>query len=204
MEALWPNLIYLVLVGGVLLTVMAVFSPGTGLLELAAFSALAAAGWGIYHLSESLNLWALIILALGVLPFLLAVRKSRNIIFLVIAIAAFVIGSVFLFSTANWWQPAINPLLAVVVSILGSGYLWIATTKVLEADQRRPLHDLGELIGALGEAKTYILAEGSVQVGGELWSATSQTPIAQGTQIKVIKRDGFILEVQPLSKESKS
>ncbi len=190
-----PNLFYLLLVAGVLVAIMALFSPGTGILELGAFFLLLLAGWGIYMLPT--NLWALGLLVLGVFPFILAVRHSRQIIFLIIALIAFVIGSTYLFQGDSWWQPGVNPLLAIIVSLLSAGYLWIATVKVLEAERRRPSHDLAGLIGALGEAKTAIYNEGSIQVAGELWSARSAAPIPEGSMARVIGREGFILEVEP-------
>ena len=45
-SALFPNLLYLVLVAGIWLAALAVVSPGTGVLELLAFFALGAAGLG--------------------------------------------------------------------------------------------------------------------------------------------------------------
>jgi membrane-bound serine protease (ClpP class) len=53
------------------------------------------------------------------------------------------------------------------------------------------------MIGAIGEAKTDIYQDGTVQVAGELWSAYSDTPIPADTPVKVVGREGFILEVQP-------
>ena len=195
-----PNLFYLLLVAGVLLAIMALFSPGTGLLELGAFFLLLIAGWGIYKLP--INIWALGLLVLGVFPFLLAVRRSRQIVFLVIALIAFVIGSTYMFQGDHWWQPGVHPLLAIVVSLLSAGYLWIATVKVIEADHQRPAHDLSGLIGKTGEAKTVIYNEGSVQVARELWSARSAVPIAEGSLVRVTGREGLILEVEPFDKQT--
>jgi len=35
-----------------------------------------------------------------------------------------------------------------------------------------------------------------VQVAGELWSARSEKPIAAGSPIRVVRRDGFVLIVE--------
>lgn len=195
-----PNLFYVLLVAGVLLAIMALFSPGTGMLELGAFFLLLIAGWGIYKLP--INLWALGLLGLGVFPFMLAVRRSRQIGFLVIALIAFVIGSTYMFQGDRWWLPGVNPLLAIVVSLLSAGYLWLATVKVIEAEHRRPVHDMAGLIGAVGEAKTVVYHEGSVQVARELWSAHSEVPIAEGNMVRVTGRDGLILEVEPIDHQN--
>jgi len=195
-----PNVAYLILVVGVVLTIMALFAPGTGILEVSALFVLLLAGWEMTQLP--INLWALGLLVLGVIPFLFAVRKSRNIAFLIIALIAFVIGSAYLFQGAAWWQPGVNIILAVIVSILASGFIWFAATKVLESEKLRPRHDLAKIIGETGEAKTEIHDEGSVQIGSELWSARSSVLIYEGSKVRVVKRDGFILEVEPVpSKE---
>jgi membrane-bound serine protease (ClpP class) len=190
-----PNIAYLLIVVGIVLVIMALFAPGTGIIELAAFFILLLAFWEISQLP--INLWALGLLVLGVIPFILAVRKSQKMIYLVIALVAFIIGSIFLFKGDYWWQPGVNPILAIVTSVLAGGFIWIATTKVLESEKMRPKHDLARLIGDIGEAKTDIFDEGSVQLESELWSARSSTPIPMGSQVRVVKRDGFILEVEP-------
>ncbi len=192
-----PNVAYLIFAGGMMVAILAVISPGTGLLEIAAGFAFLLAGWAVYNLP--VNGWALVILAIGVFPFLIAVRRSGRLIYLGISIAALVIGSAYLFRGETWWQPAVHPLLALVVSVLLTGFFWIAVRKYLEAVIARPAHDLRSLIGAIGEAKTDIQDEGSVQVGGELWSARSDRLIIHGERVRVIAREGFLLTVEPVS-----
>jgi membrane-bound ClpP family serine protease len=191
-----PNVVYLLLVLGLFLGILALFTPGTGLLEAGALLVLLAAGWGVYNNSREINLWALIVLALGVLPFLLAMRKRRSVIFLAIAIVTFELGSVFLFTPKLWWKPEVNPFLAGVTIISTSLFLWIAGTKAIEAEGRSPSHDLSTLIGQVGESKTTVHAEGTVQVAGEQWSAWSDESIPVGIPVRVLSREGFILKVE--------
>lgn len=191
-----PNVAYLLLVVGVVLAIMALFAPGTGVLEVAALFVLFLAGWEVSRLS--INLWALVVLIIGVIPFILAMRMSRNLIFLIVALVAFVIGSAYLFQGSSVWQPGVNPILAIIASLIASGYLWIAATKVLETEKIKPRHDLAKIIGGVGEAKTEIYNEGSAQIGSELWSAHSSIPIPEGSKVRVVKREGFILEVEPV------
>ena len=197
-----PNVAYLLLVSGFLLGFMALLTPGTGLIEISALIVLLIAGYEIYNLP--VNLVALIVLVLGVVPFILAIRRPGRWIYLVIAIVAFVVGSVFLFrDETRWWVPEVNPLLAIVVSVLTSGYLWISVHKALEAALLRPRHNLADLIGQTGETKTAVFTDGSVQAGGELWSAQSDQPIPAGSEIRVIGREGFVLKVEKLQETVK-
>ncbi len=191
-----PNVIYLILVAGLLLAILALFAPGTGVIEVGALFALVLAGYGIYHLP--INLWALIILIIGVFPFLLAVRQSGRWYYLVISLLALVIGSAYLFNSGQWWLPGVHPLLALVVSGLAGTLMWIIASKGLEAMRRRPTFDMKDLIGAVGEAKTSIHNEGSVYVSGELWSARASQSIPAKTRVRVVRRDGFVLEVEPV------
>jgi membrane-bound serine protease (ClpP class) len=188
-----PNIAYLFLLAGVLLGLMAIITPGTGMFEVGSFFCLALAGYAVYNLS--FNLWALIVLVLSIIPFVYAIQKPKREWFLALSILGLVVGSVFLFAT-DGWQPAVNPLLALVTSVLFAGFLWIAIQKTLQASHARPTHDLTALVGQLGEAKTRIHTEGTVQVAGELWSARSEKSIPSGKTIKVIAREGFVLVVE--------
>ncbi|MEW6083741.1 MAG: NfeD family protein [Chloroflexota bacterium] len=188
-----PNVAYLLLLGGVVLTLMAVATPGTGFFEVGAFFCLALAGYAIYNLS--FNLWALIVIGLSIVPFVYAVQKPKREWMLALSILLLVVGSVFMFAREGG-LPAVNPLVAVTASALTAGFLWIAARKTMEAAFTRPAHDLDALIGQIGEAVTDIHEEGSVQVGGELWSARSGTSIKEGNKVRVVRRDGFVIVVE--------
>jgi membrane-bound serine protease (ClpP class) len=105
-----------------------------------------------------------------------------------------IIGSVYLFPSSGW-LPAVNPVVALVVSVLSAGFLWLVVRKGIQAHHARPLQDLSTLIGKIGQAKTRIDDEGSVQMAGELWSARSEKPIPPGSRVRVVSREGFVLIV---------
>jgi membrane-bound serine protease (ClpP class) len=192
-----PNVAYVVLVVGFMLAVMAVLTPGTGFFEVGVLFLFILAAWEVFNLP--INTWALIFLLLAAVFFVLAFRPIWSRLFLGLSILALVVGSAFLFRGEIWYQPAVNPILALVASVLSSGFIWFATRKALEARLLTPSHDLERLVGATGEAKTQVHEEGSVQVAGELWSAHSQQPIPAGTQVRVVGREGFILEVEAIT-----
>jgi membrane-bound serine protease (ClpP class) len=188
-----PSIAYLFVIGAVLLVMLAIAAPGTGMLEAAAFFCILLAGYAAYNLA--FNWWALFLLALSVIPFVYSLRKPRREIFVALSILLLIVGSVFMFQpTAD--GGTVNPLVAVAASVLVAGFLWIAARKSMEAASVRPLHDLGGLVGQVGEARTNIEDEGSVLVAGELWSAKSDKAIAAGSLIRVIRRDGFVLIVE--------
>ncbi len=190
-----PNVAYLLLVLGFILAILAILTPGTGLLEIGALFALLLAGWAV--LNRPVNYWALGVLIVGVVPFFVAVRRSGQLVYLALSILALVVGSVYLFR-GEGLRPAVHPALALIVSTLVVGLLWITTTKTLEALMSRPAHDLGSLVGEIGEAKTDIEEEGTVHVRGEDWTARSEKTSPAGASVRVVDRDGFILIVEPV------
>ena len=188
-----PNVAYLFLLGGVLMAMLALATPGTGFFEIGAFFCILLAGYAIYNLS--FNWWALLLLALSIVPFVYAIQKPKRELFLALSILLLIAGSIFMFPRAEE-QAGVNPLVAATASVLSAGFLWVAIRKSIEAAYARPLHDLEGLVGQIGEARTVIHDDGSVQVGGELWSARSEKSIPAGSSIRVVRRDGFIVIVE--------
>jgi membrane-bound ClpP family serine protease len=140
----------------------------------------------------------LVIMVLGVIPFFLAVRRSGRWPYLLVSMIALVFGSAYLFRGADWWQPGVHPLLALVVSGLAGSLLWLVSHKGMQALSRNSTTVLDRLVGATGKTITTISEEGSVYVAGETWSARSAKPIPAKSRVRVIKREGFILEVEEL------
>ena len=188
-----PDIAYLLLMFGSIFLMMAIVTPGTHLLEGGALLLLAAAGYEIYALG--FNWWALIILVVALIPFIYSIRKSGREWALAASILALIVGSFYLFPGTGF-LPGVNPILAVVVSLLSAGFIWFVVRKGLQAYHARPLQDLQNLIGLAGQAKTEILEGGSVQVASELWSARSEQSIPAGSRVRVVSREGFTLIVE--------
>jgi len=200
MEILYnPNIAYVLLVAGFVLALLAIVAPGSGILEVGAFFLLALAGFAIYNIG--FNLWALIVLVLALVPFVYAIQKPKREWALALSILGVIAGSLYLFPSGGF-LPVVNPILAALVSLLVAGFLWWTIRKVAAAHHARPLQDLQSLIGQIGEAKTRVQEEGSVQMARELWSARSEKPIPAGSRVRVVSREGFVLIVT-LDEQSK-
>ena len=187
---LLPNVMYLLLVGGIWSAALAVVTPGTGVFESLAVLGLGAAGIGTLLIPY--NGWALALFALGLLLFGLAVWK-RHSIWLLISALLFSLASVFLFGVDGG---GVHPLLAVMVSVSTLGFFWISIRQALLAHGGIPAHDLGELIGQVGEVRTDVDLEGAVYVGGELWTARAEAVIKTGSTVRVTGRNGLVLVVE--------
>jgi membrane-bound ClpP family serine protease len=195
-----PNFAYVMLVLGSILILLAIVTPGTGLLEVGAIFSLLLSGYAAFKLG--VNLWALVILVLMFFPFIFATRKPKRGIYLAVSILMLVVGSIYLYPTQGF-HPAVNPYLAVGVSLFTGVFIWLVVKKTIAAMHTRPSHDLEKLVGQIGEAKTSIKNEGSVQVDGELWTARSEKHISEGKLVRVTGRDGFtliVIEEDPVHK----
>lgn len=189
------NAAYVFLVVGMLLTLMALLTPGTGLFEISALFALLLAGYGAYNLG--INPWALVPLALAVVPFLYSIRVQRGRTWLLISTILLVMGgSLLLFPGKDGGLIGVNPLLAGVVSLAASGILWLFVERTLAVMMSPTAHGAHHLIGKIGEARTDIDGEGSVQVNSELWSARSSTPIPAGSKVRIVGKEGLVLIVE--------
>ena len=195
-----PNIAYILLVLGSILLLMAIVTPGTHLMEGGAIVFLALAGYAIYNLG--FNVWALIVLVLSLVPFIYSIQKPKRELILALSLVGVIIGSVYLFPSSGF-LPAVNPFLALIVSILSGGLLFLAVRKGIQAHHARPMQDLSTLIGKIGQTKTRVEDDGSVQVAGELWSARSDKPIPAGSRVRVVSREGFILLVAPEEQSKK-
>ncbi|MHC1740180.1 MAG: NfeD family protein [Anaerolineaceae bacterium] len=192
-----PNVAYLLLVLGFVLSILALFTPGTGILEVGALFIVALAGYAIYHLA--VNWWALLLLAAGVVPFVFAIRKQKQWYWLIPTEILFIVGAIFLVPQTLSAQ-SVNPIFAFFLSVISTGLLWFIGRKMIDAMKARPAQDLKRIIGLVGEARSDIHNSGTAYVNGEEWSARSGTTIHTGSQVKVIDREGLVLVVEPAKK----
>ncbi|MEJ2625073.1 MAG: NfeD family protein, partial [Pseudolabrys sp.] len=115
-------------------------------------------------------------------------------------IAAFVIGSLFLFDTevpgfqVSWKVVAT----AAIVSI---GFLAIALAAVLRSHRRTVTTGDSALVGREAEVLNWSGEEGDVQVLGERWRARSNEPagaaLSPGQRVRVVARRDLLLLIEP-------
>src|ERR1700690_4663836 len=106
-----PNIAYLLLVVMTFLALMTFTAPGTGVTEISALFCMFLAGYAVYHLS--FNWWAMVILAVSVVPFIFSIRGPRRELWLALSIVGLTVGSVFFFPAGQGVISG-NPGLAIV------------------------------------------------------------------------------------------
>ena len=193
-----PNLAYILVIAGVMVTLIAILTPGTGIFEVIALMALVMVGWQLYKLP--FNVWAFVLILLAVVPFIFTVRNVKRNLTLGSTIAMLLVGSAFLYKP-EIGLVAPHPAMISIVSLASGSLFWFLTHKVIDAMESIPTHDLKSLVGEVGETRTEVHAEGSVYLRGEMWTAVSPEPIPVGTLVEVVEREGFMLHVRPVNDE---
>lgn len=91
----------------------------------------------------------------------------------------------------------VNLLTAVAVSVPIALIAIFLMTLVMRTRHTPVTTGSEGMIGELGVARTAVAPEGKVFVHGELWNATSGTPINEGTRIRVRAVEGLRVVVEP-------
>lgn len=190
-----PNLVYLLLMGGILglyfeFAHPGVFLPGVAgaiclLLALSSFEVL------------PINLAGFMLLILGVAMLIAEVYVTSYGILGIGGVIAFVIGSLFLIDTARTNVVVSRGIIAgaasaMTLAILGLGYV------VMRERRRRPTTGREGLVGEIGEVREAIGpgAPGRLFVHGESWQAESDEAMAAGVRARVTGVRGLHLTVR--------
>ncbi len=188
-----PNVAFILMLIGVYGLILEFFNPGAVAPGLIGAISLLVALYALALLPINYAGAALVIVGIGLMLAELHIGAFGALG--VGGIAAFVIGALMMF-------PARTPGLAlssgvVIGAAIGSAALLLFALGALIHSRKRPIVVGAEaLIGAEGETVTWQDGDGRVRVKGELWQARASAPLAVGSRVRVIGRDGLILRVE--------
>ena len=190
-----PNVAFILLLIGVYGLILEFFNPGAVAPGLIGAISLFVALYALALLPINYAGAALVLIGIG-----LMIAEAHIGAFGAIGVggvAAFVIGALMMFPSR---VPGFALSYAVVIgTAICSAALFLLALAVLLRSRKRPVVTGSEaLIGAAGEAVSWQGGEGRVRVKGEIWLARADAPLAAGTHVKVLDRDGLVLRVQPL------
>jgi membrane-bound serine protease (ClpP class) len=188
------DIAYFFLIASIWTSVLAIASPGTGMLELSACVSIVVTA--VFAAYLGVNVLALVVLAIAFVIFLLEIVRPFKGIFLLISVVLFSLGSVFLFRDGQGELALVSWPLALTASLGTAGFFWLVVRNVLLTFRRRPAMDPSAVIGQLGTAETEIHHTGSVLVASESWSARSDAPIPAGSNVRVTAREGLVVTVE--------
>ena len=115
---------------------------------------------------------------------------------------ALVLGMAFLINTGPVGL-GVNPLVSVAVAVTTLVFFVFFIRKVWAA-RRQPAFVGGDaILGAVGQVREELAPEGLVFVQGALWKASAEKPIAAGSTVRVVGRQGLELQVAPENGQAK-
>lgn len=114
-------------------------------------------------------------------------------------IVAITLGSLFLYTPdSNLFVD--RSLITTTVLVFTAIAAAIVFT-VLRDRRRRPETGTEGLVGETGTTITPVHREGRIRVHGEIWNATSKSPIARDFAVRVVRVDGLRVTVEPIQED---
>lgn len=89
--------------------------------------------------------------------------------------------------------------LVVGISLASAAVVFLIVAMAVKARGRPVVSGREELIGATGEVLDDFAREGWVRAHSENWWARSATPLARGQKVRVVAREGLVLQVTPVA-----
>jgi membrane-bound serine protease (ClpP class) len=193
-----PNIVFLLLTIGVQAILIEISSPGGWVAGFIGVVCLALATYGMGVLS--VNWFGLIFLITAFVLFTLDIKAPTHGALTTAGVISLIVGALVLFNSPGTPQfQRVSVPLVVGVSLVTTGLFIGILTFALRA-RKAPIRTGQEsLVGRVGIARSEIGAHGSVQLGGELWSAEmeeGEAPLPKGTRVKVVEVVGLRLIVR--------
>jgi membrane-bound serine protease (ClpP class) len=195
-----PNVIYLLLIIGLWTAAAAVYVPGTGLLEALAVVCLVLAVAGLTQ--QPANVAGLALIATAVVLFVVDLNV-QSVGLTVVAAAALVLGSVFLFPVgeaplSEGAAARLSPWLIAGVTLVSLGFFGAVLSAVAGVQGRPAKLATDRMVGRQGRATTPLDPLGTVQIASELWTAMADDDavVEAGDVVEVVAVDGLKLQVR--------
>jgi len=187
-----PQIAYFLLLGGMAGLFFELTTPGAILPGVLGGLCLLL---GLYAMSVlPTNVAGLLLVIFGVVLFFLEMHITSFGMLSVAGIVALFLGSTILYRTGEGF-PGLDTV-TIVATVAGLSCLLLAAVWLAVRAQRSPpTGGLEAMVGGIGEVLTWSGQAGTIRVRGELWSATSDDPLAVGARVRVIAAKSLILSV---------
>jgi membrane-bound serine protease (ClpP class) len=193
-----PNVVFLLLTLGIQALLIEFSHPGGWVAGFVGVVALALAIYGLGVLP--VNWFGIVFLATSFVLFFLDVKAPTHGALTAVGLGSFIVGALVLFNSPN--VPSFERV--SVPLVIGTGIFIAAIFFTIVSFGLRARHaplrtGRTQIIGRIGVARSTIDPVGTVQVGGELWTARlaeGEAPIPKGIPIEVENLEGVRLRVR--------
>jgi membrane-bound serine protease (ClpP class) len=193
-----PNIVFLLITIGVQAIIIEISSPGGWVAGFIGVVCLALATYGLGILP--VNYFGLLFIVTAFVLFILDIKAPTHGGLTAAGVSSLIVGALVLFNTpvTPSFQHVSVPLVLIVSAV--SGGIFFGIMMIAIRAQKVPIVTGQESMnGRVGIARTDLTPKGSVQVGGELWTAQLEQEDARlyaGTRVEVVKVDGLRLIVR--------
>ncbi len=188
-----PNIAYLLMMAGMLGLYLEFSNPGLLFPGLAGGICLILALTAFQVLP--INYTGLVLIGLGMALLIAEMFLPSFGILGVSGIAAFVLGSLFLFDTPDA-ELAVDRGIIFAASLAVGTFMFVVGSLAVRAWRRPVASGVEGLQGEIGEVRTRLAPQGKVWVHGEYWTAESDEEIEVGQKVQVVAVDHLVLQVR--------
>jgi membrane-bound serine protease (ClpP class) len=195
-----PNIVFLLLTIGVQAIIIELSSPGGWVAGFIGAVCLALAAYGMGVLS--VNWFGLGFLAIAFALFILDIKAPTHGALTAAGVASLIVGSLVLFnSPASPSFQRVSVPLVILASICTGGIFFVFLLFGVRA-QKSPIRTgVESMRGRVGTVRDALEPVGTVQLGGELWTAQSaegEGPLQAGERVEVVHLEGNRLVVRKI------
>jgi membrane-bound serine protease (ClpP class) len=193
-----PNIVFLLLTIGVQAIIIELSSPGGWVAGFIGAVCLALAAYGLGVLT--VNWFGLVFLAIAFALFILDIKAPTHGALTTAGIASLIVGSLVLFNSPG--VPAFQRVsvpLVVLTSIVTGGILFAFLFFAVRAQKTPVRMGVESILTQAGTVRETLDPVGTVQLGGELWSArvdNGEGSLLPGERVEVVRLEGNRLVVR--------
>ncbi len=195
-----PNIVFLLLTLGVQAVLIELSSPGGWVAGFVGAVALLLAIYGLGILP--VNWFGMLFIVLAFVLFILDIKAPTHGALTIAGTGALVAGALVLFNSTrpSGFQPVSVPLVIGVAIFVAASFTAIIGF-ALRAMRIPVQSDHTRLVGSVGTAQTDINPRGTVQAGGEQYTAElaeGETAISRGSMVEIVAMEGIRVRVRRL------
>jgi membrane-bound serine protease (ClpP class) len=188
-----PNLVLILGMIGFYGIILEFYNPGFGVPGVVGAICLLLAGYALQMLP--VNYAGLAFIILGIALIIAEAMVPSFGIFGFGGIVAFIIGSIILIDT-EFSAFQIGLPVIVATGLVSLGFIFITINLAMKIRKKDVVTGVQSMIGMVGVAIDEFEQEGTVKIRGEIWKATSDFPIREGDEIRVVDVNGLRLKVE--------
>ncbi|MEZ5381448.1 MAG: NfeD family protein [Microthrixaceae bacterium] len=187
-----PAVAYLAFIIGLGLLLFEFYTAGVGVAGVVGAVSLLLGSYGLGVLP--VRTWAVAAVVASMVAFAVDVQTGIPRFWAGVGMAAFALGSLFLFDGVP------RPWIALAAGLVGmASTMFSGMPSMVRARFGTPTIGRTWMIGEVGEVTEAVDPDGMVRISGAQWLARTNraTPLAVGDRARVVEVDGLLLEVEP-------